>query len=339
MRLLIASFLSLFYLSAEILKVEQLFNIETIKVKKVNFSYERVYYGYLKSDDSKNYDFVLRFDGYIVELFANKRFEYIKKGDPLFKIYSPTVYAAIGELIKTKQYYKKSKNKNVLELLNSSRKKLELLGFSKKDIKKFENMNNSPKNLIIKSPYTGYIFKKLINTGSFVKKGEILYKIVNLDSIWMEANIYQSDISLIKNATKIVLEVNGVAKKIDGNIEKIYPLLDKKSRSAIVRISINNSKNLLFPNLFAKAKFLFLKKDILVLPKSAVLTKGDKYFVFIKGEFEGEYEPRLIEAEPISSQIYEIKSGLKESEEVIKKALFLFDADAQITGLYGNNYD
>ncbi|WP_200762122.1 efflux RND transporter periplasmic adaptor subunit [Nitrosophilus alvini] len=339
MRLLILPIFLIIYLNAEILQVDQLFNIKTVKVKKADLTKESVYYGFLKVDESRFYDFTLKFEGFVEKIHADKTFKFVKKGEPLFEIYSPSVYAAIGELIKTKLFYDKSKSQNAKYMLESSKRKLELLGFSEKEIEKFAKSKHPPKSVVIRSPYEGFIFEKNINKGSFAKKGAALYKIADLGSIWMEALIYQSDISMIKKAKEAILEIDGIEKIYKGKIEEIYPFADKKNRSARLRISVKNTHHLLFPGLYAKAKIKFSKKSILVLPKSAVITKGKKHIVFVKGEFEGEYEPKIITAKPFSTSLYEILSGLKEGEEVADNALFLLDADAQINGLYGAEND
>ncbi len=106
-----------------------------------------------------------------------------------------------------------------------------------------------------------------------------------------------------------------------------------KTKSVDVRFILENKDLKLLPNMFAKVELKTMTKDRLTLPKTAVLTKGDKYYVF-KPISKSEFEPIKIEAKRIASNKYEVFDGLKEGDTVINNALFLLDSDAITNNLY-----
>ncbi len=322
MKKLILIFLTINLFSEELF-VEQLFNVKFTKVKKINFSENRDFYGESKIDESKIRDITLRFDGFIDKLTVNKTFEFIKRGDKLFDIYSPEIFLAQNELINIG-----NKNKR---LQKSIIKKLELLEIDKRVIKEIEKSKKPKENINIYSKFSGFVIEKNINSGGFTKKGKILYKIANFSKLWVIGKVYEKDLGFLEKNLKAKISFDGVDKIYSSKVDFIYPQINS-DKTIDVRFIINNSDLKIFPNAFAKVKILKDSKDILVLPKSAVVSKGSKHIIFIAGEYEGEYEAKEIKARRLNSKLFEVISGIDEGESVVDNSLFLFDSDVQING-------
>jgi len=313
---------------ANVLEVDQLFNKKIISVKEQQIEISKNFYGKTVIDEANVKDIVVRFDGYITKLFANKEFVYVKKGDPLLMVYSDEVVSLEEELLFA------NKNSSVYK---SGLKKLETLGIDKKEIKKILESNKVVENIRVYSPISGFITTKNINSGSFVKKGKLLLRIVDFSKLWVIGNIYQKDLSFVKQGMKAVIKIDGF-NKIESIIDFIYPRVNKKTQTTSVRILIDNKNLKLFPDLFATIQLYKPPRTILTLPKSAVLTKGEEHFVF-KPVGDKDYEPVIVEALRLNSNIYEILDGLSKGEKVIDKGLFLLDSDAITNGLYDTQKD
>ncbi len=121
---------------------------------------------------------------------------------------------------------------------------------------------------------------------------------------------------------------------VEGIVDFIYPSVNVKDQSISVRILIDNPDLKYFPNLFAKVQFEEDSTSMLQLPKTAVLKKVDKYYVFVPVGKEGQFEPKEITAKRVSAKSYEILSGLGEGEKVIDNTLFMLDSDAVTNALY-----
>ena len=310
-------------LSSNPIDAKQLFNIQKVKVKKESYIESKEFYGIIKFDESKTIDIVSRFDGYITYLNANKNYMNIKKGETLYTIYSSDIASIKSEIELAKEL-----NQNLYKKANS---KLE--NFDIKDAK-FSSNNE----IAINSPISGIITQKNINNKSYVEKGKTLFQISSLEDIWFIASIYQEDLSFIKANMNSIIKLDGVENPIVAKVDFIYPVFNEEKKTVDIRFVIENSQNKILPSMFGKVKIEKESKEILVLPKSAVIKKSENYYVFIPKE-NGEFTPKKIEAKRVSGDKYEILSGLTLYEEVINNALFLYDADAMTNRLYDETSD
>lgn len=311
--------------------VRQLFNVQTIKVKKQSISQRIKNYGYVMSDESRIYDISPRFGGYVVELYADKIYKKVKKGEPLVKVYSPEVFKAKDEYLNTYKYTKKRPSQG---MLSSARLKLELLGVSKNEIEAVITSGIAAPNTTIYAPADGYVFIKSIQQGTAFKEKQKLFEIVNLDEVWVEAKLFEEERERLSMTKRYELNFKGLDKTYHSSNTLLYPKLDPKIATLTLRIRVQNPEHKLFPGMFASVISLKDESKKLTLPTTAVIRKDGKHYVFIVGEFEGEYEPLEIEAKEIDAKTYAVIDGLQEGDEVVNNALFMMDSDAQINGLY-----
>lgn len=324
MKLTTLFFTVLLCLSAP-LSAKQAFNVKTVEVKKVLEGSAKEFYGYTKANEESVKEIALRYDAFIEQLYVNKNFLHVKKGEPLAKLYSQEIYTAELELVNAGRIKSES-------MVQSIAQKLKLLGVDEKTISKIMTDKNVPESITIVSPYTGIVTQKAINQGAFVPKGAKLYEISDYTNLWLIVKVYEKDLEFVKRAQNADIFFDMSSKPYKAKIDFIYPKVDPQTKSVDVRLVIENKELEIYENAFAKARFGTAKREYLALPKSAVMTKGAKTSVFVKGEFEGEYEPREIEAKRLNNDTFEIVSGLKEGDVVVANALFMFDADAQNNG-------
>ena len=311
--------------NAQIIEVKQLFNKKTIKVKKEELSILKNYYGITKIDESSLVDIVSRFDGYITKLYANKTYMNIKKDEPLYSIYSQEIQSIQGELQMAKEF-----NKNIY---NSTLQKLDNLAISKKEQENIKNNKINSSGILVTSPINAILLEKKINNQSAVNKGTSLFQLASLDKIWFIASIYQSELEYIRQDMRAFISIDGINQSIETKIDYIYPIFDDKTKTVDVRFIIDNIKHKLVPSMFGKVDIQVSKDIKLLLPKTAVLKKADNFYVF-KALSNGEIEAIKITAKRVTSNRYEILSGLNENDEVINNALFLIDSDAITNALY-----
>ena len=136
---------------------------------------------------------------------------------------------------------------------------------------------------------------------------------------------------------KVEIYVTGVG-SFNAKVDFIEPLLNDETKTVKVRLNLDNKDLKVFPNMFVKATFIKKKETMLVLPKSAVITKSNLHYVF-KPTKDDQFEPLQVEVKRINSKQYQIISGLSKDEIVINNALFMLDSDAITNGLYDANQD
>lgn len=325
MRFLILLTLFSIFVNAKEATVKQLFNVQTVKVQESSHMKSLKSFGFVKVDDSRVYDVAPRFSGYVEKLYADSIYKYVKKGTALAKVYSPEVLKAKDEYINSVKY---SKNKSMIE---SSKKKLELLKIPSSEIN-VKSKNNTLTTLI--APIDGYIFKKNINNNSAFNSKEVLFEIVNLDSVWVEAKVHQNQLKELQNINTFTLTSPALTKTYEAKFSRVYPLLNEKEESFTLRLEVENKGRELRPGMYMSVAMNHKTETYLTLPTTAVIRKNGVFYVFIVGEYEGEYEPLPIEVEILNSNTYIVKNGLSAGDEVVNNALFMMDSDAQVNGLY-----
>ncbi len=312
-------------LNAQIIEAKQLFNKKIVKVKKEEVAITKSFYGITKIDESSLVDIVSRFDGYITKLNANKTYMPIRKGEPLYSIYSDDILSIQSELQIANDF-----NKNIY---NSTLQRLDNLAISKSEQEKIKKSQVDKNGIVVTSSVNGILISKNINNTSAVKRGTTLLQLASLDKIWFISSIYQSDLSYVKKGMEAQISIDGLTSGIKSTIDFIYPIFDDKTKTVDVRFVLDNTNNDLLPSMFGKIDLTVKKSIMLTLPKTAVLKKSDSYYVF-KPISDSEFEPIKINAKRISSNKYEILGGLEENDDVINNALFLLDSDAITNALY-----
>ena len=323
--LILSTLLLSSFLQAQILDAKQVFNKKTTKVMKEEISINKSFYGITKIDESSLTDVVSRFDGYITKLNANKKYMTIKKGEPLYSIYSQEILSIQNELQVAHNF-----NQNIYQ---STLGRLDNLDISKAEQQKIKNGKMNSNGLVVTSSMNAILMEKNINQSSAVTKGTTLLQLASLDKIWFVASVYQSDLEFVKKDGEALINIDGINQKIKSKVDFVYPIFDDKTKTVDVRFVLENEDLILVPSMFGKVDINVKKDLMLTLPKTAVLKKADKFYVFKPLE-NGEFEPIKIEAKRISSNKYEILSGLNENDEVINNALFLLDSDAVTNALY-----
>ena len=312
-------------LQAQVIDVKQLFNKTTTKVKKEEVSINKSFYGVTKVDESTLTDIVSRFDGYITKLYANNKYMTIKKGEPLYSVYSQDILSIQNELQIAKEL-----NPNVYQ---STLSKLDNLDISKSEQQRIKEGKVNSSGIVVTSPMNGLLIEKNINQTSAVAKGKLLLQLANLDKVWFIASVYQSDLEYIKKDREAFVNIDGISEKIASKVDFIYPIFDDKNKTVDVRFVLENKDLKLFPSMFGKVDISVKNDVILTLPKTAVLKKANDFYVFRPLD-KGDFEPVKIKAKRIASNKYEILGGLEENDEVINNALFLLDSDAVTNSLY-----
>ncbi|WP_373070720.1 efflux RND transporter periplasmic adaptor subunit [Sulfurimonas sp.] len=298
---------------------EQKFNIVSISPKVQTKQNTKEFYGTIQYNQKKIYDITTRFDGFVEDLYVDDTYENIVKGQALFRVYSKEIYNLKKELSSLKHLDK--------SLQSTINKKLSLYDIDPKSLKSAENFD-------FLSKYSGVVIEKNINNGSFIKSGKVLYKIADTSTMWLMVKVYQKDIDFIYKGMDTSFHIDGLAQRFSAKVSKIYKNINPKELTFDVRVEVSNIQDKLFNNMFGKVIFADKAKEMLTLPKEAVITKSNKDYVFIKnGDF---YEPIEIQAVNMGSY-FQIFGGLNKDDKVVKNALFLLDSDAVTNGLFSND--
>lgn len=317
------------------------------KQQLIGVKFERIEFRNLKKEirtvarvtyDERKLTYVnTKFPGWVEDLYVDYTGRLVKKGEPLFSIYSPELVSAQEEYLlalKAKGYFQGKAYSEVAQstdtLLESSRRRLLYWDIQEKQIGELERTGKPFKTLIFYSPITGFVIEKDILKGKYVMPGENLYKIADISNIWILADIYEHELNLISIGQQATVELSYLpGEKFSGKITYIYPYLENETRTTKVRIELSNKDLKLKPDMFGN---IIINVDLgkkLTVHEDAVIDSGERKIVFIdKGE--GFFEPRQVKLGVKAGEFYEVLDGLNEGERVVSSANFLIDSESRL---------
>ncbi|WP_299528673.1 efflux RND transporter periplasmic adaptor subunit [uncultured Lutibacter sp.] len=310
-------------------------NIETTVINSItNEESGFMLSGKIKENEKTNSIQTAHFGGRIEKLFVNSTGEKVYQGQQLALIYSPQLVTAQKELLTASE----SKNKD-LTLYNAVRNKLKLWKLSEKQIDKIEASKSIITNFPVYANVSGIVTKKMIEEGNYVKEGQSLLMISNLNTVWADFDAYEKQLSSIKIGDEISIRTNAEPnKEIKAKISFIDPVLNTSTRTVIVRTELRNNEGALKPGMFIQG--LLTPKNVtkkhealLTVPKTAVLWTGKRSVVYVKiPGTEPVFELRDVTLGNEIGSSYEILEGLNSNEEIVTNGTFTVDAAAQLQG-------
>lgn len=290
-------------------------------------------------DETQIFAVNIKFSGWIEKLYVNFVGEAVKKGQPLFEVYSPELVTAQEEyLLALEQFERLSDSsyprvRQVTEgLLKASRTRLQYWDLTEEQIAQIGSSGKTRKTLTVYSPATGVVTKKSAFGGHFVKEGEMQYEIVNLATVWVDVDIYEYELPWVKTGMPAEMELAYIpGKRFKGKVLFIYPYLETKTRTAKLRLQFVNPNYELKPGMYAD---IFLKstvaKNTLVVPQEAVIFSGMRRIVYVSLG-EGKFEPREIKlGSEGNANEFQVLDGLKEGEEIVLSAQFMLDSESRL---------
>lgn len=278
-----------------------------------------------------------KIDGWVEQLYVNFTGQEVAAGAPLLAIYSPMLVTAQEELLLAKQLQSDvsggadDARAQAARLAASARSKLALWDFSAGDIARIEQEGRARRTLLIRSPVSGFVVEKNVLQGEKVMAGTAIYKIADLSSVWMDGEVYEQDLPLIRLGQRAEAELQAIpGATFAGSVAYIYPTLNPDTRTVRVRVQLSNENHRLKPGMFATLRlFATSERSVLSVPRSAVLSTGERNLVFVK-RTDGMLEPRPVAIGVASSDRIEILRGLAGGDTVVTSATFLVDAESNL---------
>ena len=311
----------------------QLANIQTTVVEKASATKVIRLLGRVQPDERRLYSQVSHIPGRIERLYVNFTGEKVYSGQKIVRIYSPELISAQKELfeaIKSKDVYP--------QLYTASRNKLKLWKLSDSQIDGIEATGKVQEQIDILSDHSGYVMKRNVELGDYIKAGGNLFDIANLSSVWVMFEAYEADIPWIHINDKVSFTIQAMpGKTFKGKVTYVDPFVSPNTRVAKVRVEVNNPGNKLLPEMFAsgviQAKMMGMENAI-VIPKTAVLWTGKRAVVYVKVPHEKtiSFVYREIGLGQDMGQFYSVQDGLEEGEVVATNGVFRIDASAQLLG-------
>ncbi|MES2320875.1 MAG: efflux RND transporter periplasmic adaptor subunit [Pseudomonadota bacterium] len=275
-----------------------------------------------------------RVDGYAERLFVDHTGVEVKAGAPLLEIYSPDLVVAQQEMLVALD------STGNASLIESATRKLLRWGLTQRQVDDLVRTRKVHERLTLFSPVAGTVIDKLVQQKAMVKPGEVLYRIANLDSVWVYLDLYENELAALQAGQAVEISAEAVPGKVfRGKVRFINPVLTEESRTVKLIVAIDNAGKSLKPGMYVNAR---IDTDApgagkaarlqLTVPLTAVLDSGTRKIVYVE-KGRGQYLAVEVTTGERSDDAYPVLSGLTEGDRVVTRGNFLLDSQFQIRGL------
>lgn len=315
---------------------QQLIGLRTVEVTEgpIGGAWRTV--GRVAIDETRVRRVNVKVGGYVERIFVDFVGKAVKKGDPLFSMFSPELLAAQEE------YLVAVKTRGALAgadgalggggdaLVAAARRKLRLLDVPGGQIDRLERSGQSTRTLTFYSPIAGVVTRKDVVEGMTLQAGAMPYEIVDLSTVWVLADVYESDLRFVKEGMPATLRLHALPdREMEGKVLFIDPVLDPATRTVKVRLAFPNPTGDLRPEMFGEVVLRSTPHDGLRIPRDAVIDSGTEKVVFVAAG-EGKFQPRAVELGEGDGSLVEVVRGLSLGERVVTRANFLVDSESRL---------
>lgn len=284
-----------------------------------------------------------RFAGWIQNVFADATYQYVKKGQKLFTIYSPDLVSTEQEYLLAKQNQKTlAPNSHGMAaqeggwLLDAAAQRLQQFGVPAPEISALEQSGKVEREIAVESPSSGFIIERNALPNAYVQPDSKLYTIADLSTVWVYANVFQEAIGRLRPGDPAQVTVDAYpGREFNGHVDQILPQVDPTTRTVRVRLIFRNPGVVLKPGMYVNVDINLPLGKQLVIPTSAVLQSGSRAIAFID-HGEGNLEPREIQIGPQIGDSTVVLKGLQPGDHIVSSANFLVDSEAQLQAALGS---
>lgn len=282
-------------------------------------------------------DITPKIDGFVERLYVDATGVAVRRGQPLLAIYSPMLVSAQQELL-TALHLAQSVDstapeawRNAQDLVAAARRRLAYWDIPAEQTDRLERTGLVTKTLTLEAPFDGVVMEKMVVAGQGVMPGMKLYRLANLATVWIEGDVFEQDLSLVRVGAPVSVELTAYpGRTFAGRVNFVWPMVEEQSRTGRVRVALANPQGLIKPGMYATLRLeASLGRELLSLPAEAVVQTGERNLVFVATS-HGALEPREVTLGGRSDGRIQILSGVAAGERVVSSANFLVDAESRL---------
>jgi Cu(I)/Ag(I) efflux system membrane fusion protein len=308
----------------------QLGNIHTDTIRNGTIGDQVVLTATLNFDQMKSSSISSRVMGRVEKLYFKNLGDHVKKGSPLYDVYSEELNNAKQEYLLVLDKKNVFANETIIDfdqLLQSAKNKLLLWGMSEGQLQELAKNRRATPTTTFYSPTSGYITTLDIREGDYVMEGGTIVKLADLSSLWAEAQVYTSQLASIDRSSIAMVQLPDFdGKEIKGKIEFVNPEINPDTRINLIRVSIPNAGNLLRPGMPAYVLLKSPPHNTLTLPIDAVIRDGKGATVWIQTAGKT-FKTVMVQTGLESGDRIEIKSGLRVGDIVVISGAYLLNSE------------
>jgi Cu(I)/Ag(I) efflux system membrane fusion protein len=309
---------------------QQLIGVRTSVVVQADMVRSLRVIGRLAYDESKMSDVSLKVRGWIVKLSVANTGQRVVRGETLFTLYSPELYAAQQDFLLASREQPGLPNRGTA-LAQAARQRLRLLDVSDAQIDEIARRGQPLENVTFTAREAGFVIEKDVVEGAAVEPGMRLYRIASLDKVWIEADVYEADFASVRVGQKASVTLDYLpGHSYEAQVAYVYPYLNAEARTGRARLELVNKKLELRPGMYANVQLHADLGTQLQVPAAAIVYTGPRRLVFVDLG-EGRFRPQEVQVGSEADGMYEVLSGLHAGDRVATSGVFLIAAEARIS--------
>ena len=284
----------------------------------------------LAADETRTAHVHIKVAGWIDTALVTWVGQPVHRGDVLFTIDAPDLYAAQQELQLARRAVASGRADGE-RLRDAAERRLRYLGGDDELLTHLAE-GGEPRELVeIHSPVGGTVLAVRVSNGTQVTPGLHAYEIADLSTLWAWLTIYEHQLPLVNLGATVDLSIDGIGEDLRGTIDFIDPSVEPATRTVRARVTLANAAGKLKPGMFATATIVQVSSDPQILiPAESVLDSGERKLVFVHLG-KGRFEPRTVETgERSSDGRIAITRGIEAGERVVSSGQFLLDSEARL---------
>jgi RND family efflux transporter MFP subunit len=316
---------------------QQLIGVRTAAVERRALTKKLRTVGVVQFDEERIYHTHLKISGWIEEAFVTYEGQRLHRGQPVFTLYSPEVFATEREFVLALETVQKigrgeqsGATRGAQAILEATRQRLQLWDIEPREIERLQSTREPQRAVTFHAYMDGFVHHLNLRHGMYVTPEMELFSLADLSWVWVEAAVYEYELGLIREGQVAWLTLSYYpGRRFHGKAIYIYPTLDAKTRTARVRFEFANPEFHLKPDMYADVNMEIPLGRALSVPRDVVLDTGTRKIVFV-ALGDGRFEPRDIAVGREAEGYYEVLGGLREGEEVVSNANFMIDSESRI---------
>lgn len=307
-------------------RATQNLGIRIAEVKEVRMALGFSVTGAVSVDERSLTAVQARVNGYIEKLHVRAQYDTVLRGQALADIYSPDWLAAQEEYLTLRR----STQPDVVALAQAARARLILLGVPETQVLRIEQSGKAEPRVTLHAPETGVVWEINVREGMAVNSGMPLYRLANLGSVWVNAEVPETEAALVRPGAPVTARAAALPEAVyKGTVATLLPDVNAATRTIKARIVLANPGGRLKPGMFVSVEFGAESKPVLTVPSEAIIYTGTRSVVIVAEE-GGKFRPVDVEAGRDSGGISEIRKGLAAGQKVVASGQFLIDSESSL---------
>lgn len=314
---------------------QQLIGLRTAPVERTEVGGTWQTVGRVAFDETRIRTVTVKVPVYVEQVLADFIGKKVARGAALFSGYSPDILAAQDQYVialQSQAAFAPLTDAGAPSgaLVEAARRKLELWDVPKSTISKLERTGKASRSIVFHSPIAGVVTERNVFPGTRLEPGAVAYRVVDLTTVWVLADIYESELARVEAGMRAELTLQAYpGRRFDGKVAFVDPMLDATTRTAKARLAFPNPDGALKPEMYGKVTLTSTARTGLAIPDDAIIDGGKRKVVFV-ALGDGKFEPREIVPGVTSGERVEVLSGLEEGERVVTRANFLIDSESRL---------